>query len=159
MNMQKSKIIVIIASILTIFVLYSTTPALAYNAIFVDPAIIKRGETTTITLVLEINGTGKLKVVYKVTGEYWFAKTDINIPPGGGSQSWVFPTDFEDDANTNGVGDYDVIATIELVPPGTFTVEFLVIPDLPFGTIMAIVACFGAVAGYTKLKRYSVRSK
>jgi len=156
--MQKNRTIAIIAVTLALFILYSVTPAFAVNSITVDPGIINVGDTTTITLTVEKAATGKLKVTYKPTGDFWFATADINIPAGGGSQSWIFPTDFEAGANTNNVGDYDVEATIDWVPPGHFRVEFFVIPDLPFGTIMAIVACFGAVAGYTKLRRHSIKN-
>jgi hypothetical protein len=34
-----------------------------------------------------------------------------------------------------------------------FQVQFFVVPDLPFGTLMAVVACFGAVIGYKKLRQ------
>jgi len=155
--MQK-KILAIVVITLTLFLVYAITPAFAVNSITVDPGIINVGETTKITLTVEKAATGKLKVTYKPTGDFWFATTDINIPAGGGSQSWTFPTDFEAGANTNNIGDYDVEATIDWVPPGHFKVEFFVIPDLPFGTIMAIVACFGAVAGYTKLRRPPIKN-
>lgn len=143
---------VILASAM-LFILYSAAPAFAVNSITVNPAIINVGQTTTITLTVEQAATGKLVVTYKPTNVSWFAKTDINIPSGGGSQSWIFPTDFEVGASTNNVGDYDVSATVDWIPPGHFMVEFFVIPDLPFGTLMAVVACFGAVGGYTKLRR------
>jgi hypothetical protein len=139
-------------------VLFATAiaPACAVNSITVNPGLINVGETTVITLTLEQAATGKLVVTYNPTNVSWFAILDINIPSGGGSQSWTFPTDFQSGANTNGIGDYQVNATIDWIPPGHFKVEFFVIPDLPFGTLMATVGCFGAVGGYAKLRRKRV---
>jgi len=157
--MQKNKTIAVVALVLTLFMLYSVTPAIAgVNSISVIPGIISVGDTTKIILTTDKAATGKLKVTYKPTSTSWFATTDISIGAGGGSQQWIFPTDFEAGANTNNIGDYDVEATLDWVPKATFKVEFFVIHDLPLGTIMALVACFGAVVGYKKLRRYSIKN-
>ena len=126
----------------------------ATNAIGVNPGIINSGDTTTITLTVEQGATGKIKVTAPDGNTNWTNAVgkDINIV-GSGSQSWTFPNDFETGANTTNVGSYHVEADISGSKfYSTFKVEFFVVPDLPFGTLMAVVACFGAFIGYKKLK-------
>jgi hypothetical protein len=142
------------AFVMALFLFYTVATVYAgTNTITANPGIINKGATTQITVTTDFEAHGKLKVTYKPTSTSWFATVDINIPSGGGSQHWIFPTDFETGANTDNVGDYDVTATITSIKSATFRAEFFVVPDLPFGTLMAVVACFGAVIGYKKLKQ------
>jgi len=157
--MQKKATVVII-SMLTLFILYSAAPALALSTgLYVDPGtIMTPGGSTTITLVTPVRAVGTLKVKCVASGEEWSASIDTGVT---GIQTWIFPSsDFVGitPPNTETLGMYDVVADIEMmvgkyVWKTTFMVEFFVIPDLPFGTVMAVVAFFGAAAGYTKLKR------
>jgi len=157
--MQK-KATVVIAFTLTLFVLYSAAPALALSTgLYVDPGTITTpGGSTTITLVTPVRAVGTLTVKCDASGEEWRASIDTGVTC---IQSWTFPSsDFvgATPPNTNTIGMYNVVAEISMnvgnyVWRTNFMVEFFVIPDLPFGTIMAVVACFGAVAGYTKFKR------
>lgn len=157
--MQKAKTAIVVAVAVALFTLYAASPALATQGLSVDPGIIGVGKKTTITLTMEVAATGKLNVTCVLTGNSWYATTDISIPSGGGSQSWVFPDDFGAGANTGTVGSYKANATIEggTFIGSTFRVEFFVIPDLPFGSIMAVIGCFAAIGGYAELRKYSTK--
>jgi len=134
--------------------------ASAINEISVDPPVINAGGTTMITLTTERNATGTLTVT-DPNGNSWVANNPINIPnPAGGSQSWVFPTDFPAGANTNTVGSYNVTADVTMtIGPiiwhTEFKVEFFVIPEVPFGVVMATIASFAA---FGIIKRYKTRA-
>lgn len=101
--MQKNKIIAVIAMMAAIFILYSAAPALAgTNSIGVNPGVISVGQTTTITVTTDKAASGALKVK-DPNGNIWTADTPISIGAGGGSQQWVYPTDFTG-ADTNTIG-------------------------------------------------------
>lgn len=144
--------------IVGLLVIWSIIPVLAANKISVNPGIIKPGEKVTITLTLDVptNG-GTLNVTHKPSGTSWI----ISIPAfGPGFQSWTFPDDWPAGANTNELGDYDVVADMDITPdpePETFRVEFFVIPELLFGSVAATIASFAAVIGFMKFKNHKIR--
>jgi len=161
MNMQKNKTIAVISTIVTLFILYSTTQAqapLPISGLFVNPGTITTpGGSTAILLITPTRAIGTLTVKCLASGNEWSTSIDTGLI---GMQSWTFPDDFPG-ADTNTLGMYYVSAEITMMVGKytwrtTFRVEFFVIPDLPFGTIMAVVALFGAVIGYTKIKRNTV---
>lgn len=156
--MQKNKLITLTAFAMVLFLFYTAATVHAINQINVNPEIINPGQHTTITLSTGKPATGNLSVK-DPNGNIWASTIPINIPGAtGGTQSWDYFTDFEEGANTNTPGSYDVIAnvTIDLDTiewTTEFKIEFFVIPDLPLGTLMAVVACFGAVISYKKLRQ------
>jgi hypothetical protein len=165
-SMQKANTIAAIAVVLplTLFVLCSAAPALALvPGLYVNPGTLPTpGGSTTITLVTPLRATGTLKVKCVGTGEEWLATVDTGST---GTQTWTFPSNSFvglTPPNTNTMGMYDVVADIIMNVSTfkwktTFMVEFFVIPVLPLGTLMAVVACFGAVGGYIKLRHASTK--
>jgi len=157
--MQKSKALVVMAAILVFFVICSARPAFALPptppGLYVDPGVIDiPGGSTDITLITPVRALGTLTVKCVASSNSWSTSIDTGSTC---KQEWTFPDDFPG-ADTNTIGMYDVIADITMNVGKfkwvtSFMVEFFVVPDLPFGTIMAIIACFVAVAGYTKFKR------
>lgn len=151
--MQKNKSIVLMAFVMALFLFYTVATVYATNGISVSSGVISPGGTTTITLTVEKGATGTMKVTAPDNTTVWVSVVGISIV-GSGSQSWIFPTDFPAGANATNPGSYKVEADIVgSIYYTTFKVEFFVAPDLPFGTLMAVVACFGAVIGYKKLKQ------
>lgn len=160
--MQKTKTTAAIglALALTLFVLCSAAPALAlFPGLHVNPGTITTpGGSTNITLITPLRAVGTIKVKCLASGQEWSATVDTGST---GMQTWTFPSSSFvglTPPNTNTVGMYDAVADITMnisrfTWKTRFMVEFFVIPDLPFGTLMAVVACFGAVGGYTKLRR------
>jgi len=155
--MQKNKTIALLVAILTLLVIHLAKPALALDpGLYVVPGTITTpGDSTKITLVTPLRAIGKLTVKCVASGDEWYASIDTGWTH---VQIWKFPDDFPG-ADTYTLGKYDVVADITMNVTKTirwtttFMVVFFVVHDLPFGTIMALVACFGAVVGYKKLKR------
>jgi hypothetical protein len=152
-NMQKNRSIVLVGLVFALFLSYAATTVMAANSITVSQGVISVGGTEVITVTTDAKASGPLKVK-DPNGNTWTASADISIPAGGGSDSRTYPTDFPG-ADTNTVGSYETEAdlTIGKVSGVIFRVEFFAYPDLPFGTLMAVVACFGAFLGYKKLKQ------
>ena len=153
--MTKSKTMLLLFAVILAVSAY-VVPALAENKISVSPSVINVGGSTTITLTTESAATGSLKVK-DPNGNEWTAGTAVNIGPGGGSQSWVYPVDFTG-ADSNTEGSYDVTADVDLDIGRpwhtTFMVEFFVIPELPLGIIAATTAGFAAFGITKKFRKY-----
>ena len=154
--MSKLSSTAMLVAVIALFLIYIAAPAYAgANGVSASPGTISQGGTTQITVTTDKAATGTVHVTAPDGTTVWFNKPskDINIPSGGGSQHWTFPDDFEDGANTNNFGSYEVKTSINWISGGTFMVEFFVYPELPLGAVMAVGACFAALAGYKKLKR------
>jgi hypothetical protein len=158
---QKNRLMLVLL-VVALFASYVGSIALASLSpgIYADPGTISvPGLSTTITLVTPLKAKGNLTVTDPNGNHYTAAISTTKVGPGDWEQSWVFPDDFTSQgANTYTVGTYDVTANVTMnvgkyVWKTMFEVVFFVVPDLPFGTLMAVVACFGAFLGYKKLKQ------
>jgi hypothetical protein len=151
--MQKNRLMLAML-VVALFASYSTAIVFSSgNSITVNPGVIPQGGTVVITVTTVKAASGTLMVTYEPTNTQWTSLTPLSIGAGGGSQSWTFPSSDFPGSNTDNIGNYVVNATINWLPVAHFTVEFFVVPDLPFGTLMAVVACFGAFISYKKLKQ------
>jgi hypothetical protein len=155
--MSKLSSTAMLVAVIALFIFYAAAPAYAgTNGVYASPGTISQGGITQITVTTDKAATGRVQVRAPDGTTVWFSKSpseDINIPPAGGSQHWTFPDDFEDGANTNNFGSYEVKTSINWISGGTFMVEFFVYPELPLGAVMAVGACFAGLAGYRKLKK------
>jgi hypothetical protein len=158
--MQKNRLMLTLL-VVALFTSYAGPIALASLSpgIYTDPGTISvPGLSTTITLVTPLKATGTLTITDPNGNRYTAAISTTKMGPSDWEQSWVFPDNFTSQgANTDTTGTYDVTANITMtigryVWKTMFEVVFFVVPDLPFGTLMAVVACFGAFLGYKKTK-------
>jgi len=153
---MKNKSLALAVVVVALFLSYALATVQALNpGIYVDPGTITvPGGSTTITLVTPKRATGTLTVKCIASGKSWTTAVDTGTSH---QEIWKFPDDFPTaDTYTNGM--YDVTADITMNVGRfkwvtSFEVQFFVVPDLPLGTLMAVVACFGAVMGYKKLKK------
>ena len=151
--MQKKIISLGFIIAVALLVVGSVQLVLAVNDISANPGHIVVGQKVIITLTTEAPATGTITVNQTATpGSTW--SLPISVPAG--VNTWTFPDDWPAGANTDVPGYYDVVADILMIV-GRFEWEtqfqagFIVIPEV-LGPIMALIACFGAVIGYTRIK-------
>jgi len=109
------------------------------------------GGTTTITVSSDENVDGSITVITPITHTPYVVSITVT---GGGSTSKVYPTDFTGASSTE-IGEYEVIVSVANEEfRACFWVYFEVIPEIPFGTIMATVASFAALGVLIKKKRF-----
>lgn len=158
--MQKNKSLTLAFLVVALFLSYAAATVYATHptGIYVNPGTITTpGQSTNITLVTPRAATGTLNVTCVASGNSWTRPINTAWNGTDYTQAWTFPTDFSG-ANTNTLGLYDVVANLTMsvgrfVWKTEFEVQFFVVPDLPLGTLMAVVACFGAIVGYKKLRQ------
>jgi hypothetical protein len=110
-----------------------------------NPQVIPSpGGTTTITVTCDQEGSGSITVI--TPGGDNPSSVSISIPPGGGSVSKVYPTDFPPPASTAETGEYEVAVVLSGYKyTASFWVSFEVVPQTPLGVIAVIAACFAAL--------------
>jgi hypothetical protein len=139
--------IALLAALMLIDIVGAITVSVTCN-----PQQILPGQTTTITVTSDAGGSGSITVITPQT--HTSSAVSITIPPGGGSVSKVYPTDFGPSASTSEVGEYQVIVVLSGYKyTAYFWVSFTVVPQTPIGVIAAIAACFAALG----VKRIQVK--
>lgn len=107
------------------------------------------GGSTTITVSCDKDVSGSITVITPISHTPYTVSITVSA---GGSTSKVYPAHFSGDSTE--VGEYEVIVLVGNEEfRAAFWVYFEVIPEVPLGTIMATVACFGALATLIKKKR------
>jgi hypothetical protein len=117
--------------------------------VYVSPEKIYPGGATTITIWCNEDAAGSITVITPLGSPSAVSITlTANV-----SESVEYPTDFPG-GNTKELGRYEVIVALKGQEwRAVFWVSFIVIPEVPFGTIMATVASFGAILGVARLER------
>ena len=107
------------------------------------------GGSTTITVSCDEDVSGSITVITPVSHTPYVVGITVSA---GGSTPKVYPTHFGGDSTE--IGEYEVIVYVSNEEfRASFWVYFQVIPEVPFGTVMATVACFGALGVLIKKKR------
>jgi len=142
----------IIITLVLIILPVSTAKALTIN-VDVDPPTIFPGESTTITVVCDSEGEGKIWVK-PPDGGGPAKSVDISFPDGGGSVSKVYPGDFGPDASSTTLGEYEVHVVVhDRSVAKSFWVSWEVIPVSPIGSIGLLLTLFAAFGIYALTKR------
>lgn len=149
----------LVAPVVVLIALAVITSVHAYsNSIETEPSVIPHGSSTTIVLETADKATGIMKVK-DPNGNWHEAINSVDIPNGGGQQTWVYPQDFQN-GDTATAGPYEVVADItfpEYTWATQFQVGFLAVPEVPLGTIAVALAAFGALGVFSLKKRSFLR--
>lgn len=116
-----------------------------------DPDVVPHpGGSTTIRVFASDAGVGSVTIFTPITHTSSVALIDV---PAGGADSVVYPDDFPG-GSTEEIGKYEVMVYLAGQEwQAAFWVTFIVIPESSLGTIVAVVASFGALIGLVKVKR------
>jgi hypothetical protein len=139
-----------------IALLLLATPAKALSiSVSVTPTTILPGETVTISVFVDTAGGGVLAVIDPTTAADPYTGNPLTFP---GTYSLTYPDDFTG-GSTDLLGTYSVVLAIGGATYfAIFYVTFFVIPELPFGTILGVLAPTLAFAGL-RIRTYKRRKE